>query len=71
MKHPTGLSAPRRSHAGSLEQNIPGAFTPLPVGRLTKGWTPLPDTGVAPQHTFSIPLGTSPKVFMRLKVTVP
>lgn len=38
---------------------------------LPGSWTALPDTGVAPQHTFSIPLGASPKAFLRLKVSVP
>lgn len=38
---------------------------------LPGSWAPLPDTGVAPQHTFSIPLAASPKAFLRLKVTVP
>jgi hypothetical protein len=38
---------------------------------LPGSWTAVPDTGVAPQHTFSLPLGGSPKAFLRLKVTAP
>jgi hypothetical protein len=38
---------------------------------LPGSWTAIPDTGVAPQHTFSIPLGANPALFTRLKVTVP
>ena len=33
------------------------------------GWTPIPDTGTAGQHTFSVPRGTKTKLFLRLKVT--
>ena len=34
-------------------------------------WTPIPDTGSGAQHTFSLSIGTVPKLFMRLKVTNP
>ncbi|MGV3663811.1 MAG: hypothetical protein ACO1TE_26810 [Prosthecobacter sp.] len=34
-------------------------------------WQPVTDTGVAPQHVFSVPIGTNTKMFIRLKVTVP
>ena len=39
---------------------------------LTAGsWTAVPDTGTAPQHTFSVPLGGQPTLFMRVKVSNP
>ncbi|MEO0017907.1 MAG: hypothetical protein RLZZ522_1190, partial [Verrucomicrobiota bacterium] len=38
---------------------------------LPTGWTGIPDTGVAPLHIFTIPVGAHPKLFLRLKVTVP
>ncbi len=31
-------------------------------------WAPIPDTGAGGQHIFSVPMGTKPKVFIRLKV---
>ncbi|MCX6874983.1 MAG: M6 family metalloprotease domain-containing protein [Verrucomicrobia bacterium] len=34
-------------------------------------WSAIPDTGVAPLHTFSIPTGRNPKLFLRLKTTAP
>jgi hypothetical protein len=38
-------------------------------------WTPVADTGNTgaspPQHTFSVPIGTKPQLYMRLKVTSP
>lgn len=37
----------------------------------TGSWTPITDTGIAPQHVFSVPIDTSAKQFMRLKVTEP
>ena len=37
---------------------------------LPGSWSPIPDTGILPQHVFSLPLG-GPKNFMRLKVTNP
>jgi hypothetical protein len=38
---------------------------------LPASWTAIPDTGVAPQHTFNIPVGANPTMFMRLRVSVP
>ena len=38
---------------------------------LSGSWTAVPDTGTFPQHTFSVPIGTNTKLFMRLKVTNP
>jgi uncharacterized delta-60 repeat protein len=35
------------------------------------GWTPIPDTGTPPQHTFSVPIDSNTRMFMRLKVTSP
>ena len=35
----------------------------------TGSWTPIADTGTAPQHLFSIPIGSNPRLFLRLKVT--
>lgn len=32
-------------------------------------WTPVPDTGSAPQHVFSVPVSGSLPIFVRLKVT--
>jgi len=34
-------------------------------------WQSVPDTGTPPQHTFTLPTGTNPKMFMRLKVVDP
>lgn len=34
-------------------------------------WHNLPDTGSAPQHLFSVPIGSDAQKFIRLKVTVP
>jgi len=34
-------------------------------------WHPVTDTGVAPQHIFSVPTNGNPALFMRLKVTGP
>jgi hypothetical protein len=34
-------------------------------------WTSVSDSGLPPAHTFSVPFGTNPKLFMRLKVTRP
>jgi PKD repeat protein len=38
---------------------------------LPGSWTPVADTGTQPQHTFSVPIGTKPQLYMRLKVTNP
>jgi M6 family metalloprotease-like protein len=38
---------------------------------LPGSWAAISDTGVAPQHTFSLGAGADPKLFLRLKVTVP
>ena len=32
-------------------------------------WHTIPDTGTAPQHVFSIPIGSNPRLFLRLRVT--
>ena len=34
-------------------------------------WTPIPDTGSGTTHTFNIPVGTNPRLFLRYLVTVP
>ncbi|MGB8168140.1 MAG: choice-of-anchor tandem repeat GloVer-containing protein, partial [Chthoniobacteraceae bacterium] len=34
-------------------------------------WHAIPDTGLAPQHIFSVPIGTNPRLFVRLKVMNP
>ena len=34
-------------------------------------WIEVPDSGTAPQHIFSVPVGAVPQLFMRLKVTAP
>lgn len=34
-------------------------------------WTPIPDTGIPPQHVFSVPIGSNTRMFTRLKVTSP
>ena len=34
-------------------------------------WTPITDTGIAPQHIFSLPIGSTTKRFVRLKVSEP
>ena len=31
-------------------------------------WTPIADSGAAPQHVFSVPIGTT-NLFLRLRVT--
>jgi hypothetical protein len=38
---------------------------------LAGNWNGVADTGVFPQHTFSVPIGTMTKLFMRLRVTNP
>ncbi len=38
---------------------------------LPGSWTAVADTGTSPQHTFSVPIGTKTKLYMRLKVTSP
>lgn len=37
----------------------------------TGTWTAIPDTGSGTTHTFNIPAGTSPRLFLRYVVTVP
>ena len=34
-------------------------------------WHAITDTGAAPQHTFSVPIGSYPGLFVRLRVTSP
>ena len=34
-------------------------------------WHAIPDTGIAPQHTFSVPASSNTMLFMRLRVTSP
>ena len=34
-------------------------------------WTPVADTGTAPQHIFTVPVGSAVRKFLRLRVTVP
>ncbi|MBL9132695.1 MAG: hypothetical protein JNG86_15925 [Verrucomicrobiaceae bacterium] len=34
-------------------------------------WQAVSDTGTAPQHTFTIPVGVNTQIFVRLKVTSP
>jgi hypothetical protein len=38
---------------------------------LPGSWLDVTDTGVAPQHIFSVPIGTKPSLFLRLKVSSP
>ena len=38
---------------------------------LPGSWTPITDTGAPPQHTFSAPIGSNRRMFMRLTVTDP
>ncbi|MGL4401058.1 MAG: hypothetical protein ACRCXD_14405, partial [Luteolibacter sp.] len=38
---------------------------------LPGSWTPIPDTGISPQHVFSIPTAGQPKMYVRLVVTAP
>ena len=38
---------------------------------LPGSWTPIPDTGTAPQHVFSVPTAGHGKLFTRLAVTAP
>ncbi|GAA5120262.1 hypothetical protein JIN84_20605 [Luteolibacter yonseiensis] len=63
--------------------NLSTSFTqPSGVGGITYGaessttllpgsWQAVPDTGIPPQHVFSIPAGNNPRLFLRLKVTDP
>jgi hypothetical protein len=37
----------------------------------TASWEAVPDTGSGGEHIFSVPIDASPKLFMRLTVTVP
>ncbi|MCX6878652.1 MAG: choice-of-anchor D domain-containing protein [Verrucomicrobia bacterium] len=34
-------------------------------------WTEVADTGISPQHAFSVPIDTKPQLYLRLKVTSP
>ena len=34
-------------------------------------WFPIPDTGTAPQHLFSVPVGTNPQMFLRYRISDP
>lgn len=34
-------------------------------------WLPVADTGTGNQHTFSVPMGTNKRMFMRFRVTSP
>ena len=34
-------------------------------------WTPIGDSGTGTTHTFSVPIGSNPQIFMRLKVSSP
>ena len=34
-------------------------------------WAPIPDTGIEPQHVFSVPIAGNARMFMRLKVAGP
>lgn len=34
-------------------------------------WSPIPDTGIAPQHIFSVPIGSNTRIFMRFVITNP
>ncbi len=36
---------------------------------LQNDWQPIPDTGIAPQHIFSVPIGSNAPIYMRLRVT--
>lgn len=36
---------------------------------LPGGWNPIADTAVAPLHSFSVPIGANPKLYLRLRVT--
>jgi len=38
---------------------------------LSGSWMSVADSGMAPQHTFSVPIGTKTKLYMRLKVASP
>lgn len=63
--------------------NLTSTFTqPTGVSGITYGaessttllpgsWQVVPDTGTQPQHIFSIPAGSNPRLFLRLKVTNP
>lgn len=63
--------------------NLTSSFTqPAGVSGITYGaessatllsgdWLVVPDTGIPPQHNFSIPMGSATKLFLRLKVTNP
>lgn len=35
------------------------------------GWTAVPDTGIAPQHLFSVPPGNHQRLFVRLRISEP
>ena len=38
---------------------------------LPGSWTPITDTGTGGTHTFSVPIGTNDRMFMRIVVTEP
>jgi hypothetical protein len=78
---------PQQNSAGMLPQpqrsgdNFVISFTePAGVSGITYGaewsqtlgdWEDVPDTGISPQHTFSVPIDTNTQLYMRLKVTGP
>lgn len=81
--HPKQNSAGQLPSAQRIDGNSVISFTePTGISGITFGaewsatlqpgsWTPIPDTGILPQHTFSLPLGTNETHFMRLRITSP
>lgn len=41
------------------------------TGLLPASWTPIPDTGIPPQHAFSVPVGSNKRMFMRYRISNP
>ncbi|MCX6878768.1 MAG: choice-of-anchor D domain-containing protein [Verrucomicrobia bacterium] len=78
---------PKQNSAGLLPQaqttgsNLVITFAqPAGVSGITYGaewsqtlreWEDVPDTGISPQHAFSVPIDTKPQLYMRLKVSSP
>ncbi len=73
-----GLPQPQQT-AGNLVMNFtqPAGVTGITYGAewsptlLSESWTPLADAGTPPLHSFSLPMGTAPQLYMRLRITSP
>lgn len=75
---PAGLPQPQISGSNYVVSfTHPAGLTSVTYGAewsttlAADSWQPVTDTGVSPQHVFSVPIGTNTQIFIRLKVTAP